>query len=143
MHDEMQGEAVEMLQQLGLKEYEAKCFVALSRVPKATAKEISTIADVPRTRVYDANRILEEKGLVEVQHMNPQQFRAVPIEEAIATLRNEFESRMETLQQTLQQTLQRIEPAETEMETVGNEVWSLSAQEAIQNRTKKLVERRD
>ncbi|WP_136717081.1 TrmB family transcriptional regulator [Halorientalis salina] len=137
MHtDETQEEAVEMLQQLGLKEYEAKCFVALSRVPKATAKEISTVADVPRTRVYDANRILEAKGLVEVQHTNPQQFRAVPIEEAMATLRDGFESRMETLQQTLED----IEPAEMEGESLGNEVWSLTGQQAIQNRTQQLID---
>lgn len=36
--NETQSEAVEMLQQLGLKEYEAKCFVALTRVPKATGQ---------------------------------------------------------------------------------------------------------
>jgi sugar-specific transcriptional regulator TrmB len=28
--------AAELLQQLGLKEYEAKCFVALARLPRAT-----------------------------------------------------------------------------------------------------------
>ncbi len=32
---------VELLQQLGLKEYEAKCFVTLTRVPEVTAKDIS------------------------------------------------------------------------------------------------------
>ncbi|PSP49152.1 transcriptional regulator, partial [Halobacteriales archaeon QH_7_69_31] len=31
-------DAVELLQQLGLKEYEARCFVGLSRLSTATAK---------------------------------------------------------------------------------------------------------
>jgi len=135
--NETQEEAVEMLQQLGLKEYEAKCFVALARVPKATAKEISTIADVPRTRVYDANRILEAQGLVEVQHTNPQQFRAVPIDEAMETLQQRYDSRMNTLRELLQS----IEPAERDRESLSNEVWSLRGSEAIKNRTQQLIDK--
>jgi sugar-specific transcriptional regulator TrmB len=50
---------VELLQELGLNEYESKCFVGLTRVTEATAKEISGIAEIPRTRVYDAMRVLE------------------------------------------------------------------------------------
>ncbi|MFC7078815.1 TrmB family transcriptional regulator [Halorussus caseinilyticus] len=73
-----QEQAAGLLQQLGLKEYEARCFVALTRKATATAKEISEIADVPRTRVYDAIRVLEAQGLVEIQHTNPRQYRAVP-----------------------------------------------------------------
>ncbi|MFB6177506.1 MAG: helix-turn-helix domain-containing protein, partial [Halobaculum sp.] len=54
--------AVELLQQLGLKEYEAKCFVGLSRLSTGTAKQLSEITEVPRTRVYDAIRVLEAQG---------------------------------------------------------------------------------
>lgn len=67
-------QAVQGLEHLGLKEYEAKSFVALTRLPSGTAEDISKISDVPRTRVYDAVRVLEAKGLVEVQHSNPSSF---------------------------------------------------------------------
>jgi sugar-specific transcriptional regulator TrmB len=90
-----------LLQQLGLKEYEAKSFVALVRLPRETAKEISEISEVPRTRVYDAVRVLESKGLVEVQHSSPQRFRAVSIDEAIETLHREYEDRTESLRESL------------------------------------------
>lgn len=133
-HDD-RDQAVELLQQLGLKEYEAKCFVALSRVPEATAKEISESSEVPRTRVYDAVRILEAQGLVEVQHGNPQLFRAVPVDEAIATLREQYESRFETLRDAIE-SLDR--PVETETDSV-HEVWSLSGATAIGNRTQQIV----
>ena len=66
--------AIELLQELGLKQYEAKSFVALSRLPSGTAKEMSEVSEVPRTRIYDAIRVLESKGLVEIQHSNPQRF---------------------------------------------------------------------
>jgi sugar-specific transcriptional regulator TrmB len=69
--DDAEARAVELLQQLGLKEYEARCFVGLTRVPSGTAKQLGEITDVPRTRVYDAVRVLEAQGLVEVQHSSP------------------------------------------------------------------------
>jgi HTH-type transcriptional regulator, sugar sensing transcriptional regulator len=129
--------AVELLQKLGLKEYEAKCFVALSRLPKGTAKTISETSEVPRTRVYDAIRVLEAKGLVEVQHSNPQQFRAVSIEEAAETLREEYQSRTETLVDALGD----IEPAlPDDDQEVTHEVWALSGATPITNRTQQLID---
>jgi sugar-specific transcriptional regulator TrmB len=130
-------QAVELLQQLGLKEYESKSFVALSRLPSGTAKQISDISDVPRTRVYDAVRVLETKGLVEIQHSNPQQFRAVPVAEAAETLREEYEQRTEKLSEALED----IERAAVNGESdVTHEIWGLSGGTAIENRTTKLVD---
>ncbi|GAA0238803.1 TrmB family transcriptional regulator [Haladaptatus pallidirubidus] len=132
-----QQQAIELLQQLGLKEYEAGCFVALARLPKGTAKEISETSDVPRTRVYDAIRVLETKGLVEIQHSNPQQFRAVPIEEAAETLRQEYETRTDTLVEAMD----NIEPAIPDGdEEITHEVWALSGTTAITNRTQQLID---
>ena len=131
------GQAVELLQELGLKEYEAKCFVALARLPKGTAKEISEISEVPRTRIYDAVRVLESKGLVEVQHSNPQLFRAVSVDEAVTTLRTEYESRTESLRETLRS----VEPASAdETSDATHEVWALSGTEGIANRTRQLLD---
>ena len=131
-----QQQAIELLQQLGLKEYEAKSFVALSRIPHGSAKDISEISAVPRTRVYDAIRVLETKGLVEIQHTSPQQFHAVSIEEATDTLRREYESRTDKLRETLS----GIEPATpTEDSRVTHEVWSLSGTPAIASRTQQLI----
>jgi sugar-specific transcriptional regulator TrmB len=129
--------AVELLQQLGLKEYEAKCFVALTRLPSANAKEISDASEVPRTRVYDAARVLETKGLIEIQHGNPQQFRAVPITEAIKTLQKEYEDRTETLRDTLEGLGTAPEGNDTDE---IHEIWSLSGGTAIEHRTLQLFD---
>ncbi|MFC4451679.1 TrmB family transcriptional regulator [Halorussus aquaticus] len=131
-----QAQAAGLLQQLGLKEYEAKCFVALTRKETATAKQISEIADVPRTRVYDAIRVLEAQGLVEIQHTNPRQYRAVPLEEATQTLRRQYESRVDELQEILDD----IEPANESDSKVTHEVWSLSGTEGITSRMLQLLD---
>ncbi|WP_253737091.1 TrmB family transcriptional regulator [Halohasta salina] len=134
------ADVVEQLQQFGLKTYEAQCFVALSRVPQATAREISEISDVPRTRVYDAVEVLETNGLVTVQHTNPQVFRAVEISEAVDTLRRTYESRLRSVEESLE----TIDPITLEETTdVETEVWSLSGAEAITTRIERLLSAAD
>lgn len=135
-----QQESVELLQQLGLKEYEARSFVALSRLGSGTAKDISEVSDVPRTRVYDAVRVLESKGLVEIQHSSPQQFRPVSIEAATTTLLDEYESRTERLESILGELAETPLPTEHE---VVHEVWSLSGTSALTARTGELLEEAD
>lgn len=133
-------DATEQLRACGLKTYEAKCFVALSRVPQATAREISEITDVPRTRVYDAVGTLEDEGLVSIQHTNPQQFRAIELQEAIETLRRTYESRLQSVHQSLDaiEPAAVAEPADTDME-----VWTLSGREATAARTERLLAEAD
>ena len=134
--DTTHEEAVSILQELGLREYEAKCFVGLSRMSRGTAKGLSEVTEVPRTRVYDAVRILEAKGLVEVQHSSPQQFRAVPLSEATETLRSQYEERVERLQSALRE-MGSIDSQDEEAEL--QEVWSLSGSDAIENRAAAII----
>ena len=130
-------EAIEVLQQLGLKEYEARCFVGLTRLSTGTAKSLSDLTEVPRTRVYDAIRVLEAKGLVEIQHSSPQQFRAVSLTEATETLRDQYDDRIERLHDSLG-SVSAVDEAEEESPV--QEVWAMSGREAIENRTDELLE---
>ena len=128
-------EAIEILQQLGLKEYEARCFVGLTRLSTGTAKKLSNVTDVPRTRIYDAIRVLEAQGLVEIQHSSPQKFRAVSLEEATATLCDKYEDRVERFQDALEP-IDIVEEDESSVQ----EVWAMDGQNAIENRTEQLIE---
>ena len=135
MHDSPVDDAVGLLQTLGLKEYEAKCFVALSRVDAATARDVSDLSEVPRTRVYDAVDALEDAGLVARQHSNPQRFRAVPVAEAAETLRDEYDARIDDLRAVLDS----LSAAERDGDDTGPEVWTLTGDDAVENRTERLV----
>jgi len=128
-------EAVDVLQQLGLKEYEARCFVGLSQLPSGTAKKLSEMTDVPRTRVYDAVRMLESQGLVEIQHSSPQQFRAVSMSEATETLRDQYDARVDRLENALDD----IQIATHDDESSIQEVWSMTGSTAIEKRTDTLL----
>jgi len=138
--EQRKAETVSLLQDLGLKEYEARSFLALTQLSAGTAKEISEISEVPRTRVYDAVRVLESKGLVEVQHSSPQQFRAVSIEEATATLRQQFGTRIDSLQSHLEAL--DLQPEVDDSDRM-QEVWTLSGHDGIESRTHTLLEDAD
>jgi len=131
-----QEHAVALLQDLGLKEYEARCFVALTRLPAAKAREIGEAADVPRTRVYDAVEQLGEYGLVEIQHSSPKRFRAIAVEEALAILREDFERRFSELGRSLE-SLEPIGDGESGPHPPG--VWTLSGIETIRAQARELV----
>ncbi|QCS44160.1 TrmB family transcriptional regulator [Natrinema versiforme] len=96
-------EAVTTLEGLGLTEYESRCFVALVRLSKGTAKEISQVADIPRSRVYDTIERLDRKGLVNVQQTEPRQYKAVPVETACRRIREDYDSRINAAENALGQ----------------------------------------
>ena len=121
---------VEILRDLGLKEYEARCFVALTRMPHGTAKAVSDTADVPRTRVYDAVDQLQAYGLVDVQHSNPQQFRAIPVDKAVTLLRRDFDQQFDDLQHALS----ALDPIGGDaLQDQGN-VWTTVGDPSVTNR---------
>lgn len=128
--------AVELLKQLGMKTYEAECFVALHSIPSGTARDVSDVADVPRTRVYDATASLADQGFVEVQHASPQRFRAIPLEEAVRMLREQYELRVEALHETLL----ALESSPDARQPASGEVWALSAGGALDGRVVEYVE---
>lgn len=129
--------AVELLQQLGLKEYEAKSFVALTQLPSGTARSVSEQVDVPRTRVYEAMRALDERGLVQIQHSTPQEFQAIPISEATKLLRQQYDQRIERLETNLSRLKdEQANDSPTEMQ----KVWSLTGADAITARTETLID---
>ncbi|WP_276298967.1 TrmB family transcriptional regulator [Halorussus lipolyticus] len=135
--DDLPGNrAVETLQKLGLTEYQARCFVALVRVSSATAKEVSRIADVPYTRVYNTVEELKGQGLVEVQETDPREFRAIPADDAIRALRDEYEARLETAERTLSS-------LETESDTRHSGSWEISDHEQVTRRATEIVAEAD
>ena len=62
--DQARAIAVEQLKALGLSTYAARTFVALVSLGEGTAPDVSEVADVPRTRVYDAADELRDRGPV-------------------------------------------------------------------------------
>lgn len=128
--------AVEAFNELGLTEYEARCFVALSRIEQGTAKEISQLSDVPRSRVYDTVERLHKRGLVDVQQSDPRKYRAVSKDEAFEKLRRDYNSTIETAEEALG----RIESTETAEE---KGVWAIADADHVRDRMELFLDDAD
>lgn len=92
-------ELMDALRGIGLNLYERKLWVALLVKKTATAGELSSIANVPRSRTYDVLQTLAGRGFVIVQPSKPLKYVAVSPAEALKkakqNLREKFKQ-MET-----------------------------------------------
>ncbi len=126
-------EAVGALEELGLTEYEARCFVALTRLSKGTAKEISQVADIPRSRVYDTIERLDRKGLVNVQQTEPREYKAVPVDTACRRIREDYDSRINAAENALGQLEEPDSPDDEGM-------WAITRREHVTERVVTFLE---
>lgn len=120
--------AIEQLEAFRLSTYAARTFVALSSLGSGTAKEVSQVAEVPRTRVYDAVEELRDRGLVDVQQSSPQRFMAISAETTRRKLDQETQQRLTKLTTALDQ----LGTLDRGVEQRG--IWTVSGQETIVDR---------
>ncbi|WP_415381189.1 TrmB family transcriptional regulator [Halosimplex sp. TS25] len=132
--DDIVAETTSLLETFGLTTYEAKCFVALTRIGHGTARELAEVADVPRPRVYDSVESLQERGLADVQDSTPRQFRAPDPRDAVETVRREYGERLDRLEGLLP----RLRSPESRDERAG--VWVVEGNDAVSDRLAGLAD---
>ncbi|SMO54188.1 TrmB family transcriptional regulator [Halorubrum cibi] len=120
--------AIEQLERFGLSAYAARTFVALSSLGSGTARDVSQVSEVPRTRVYDAIDELHDRGLVDVLQSSPKQFWAISAETASRSFEHELQHRTDVLRTALNE----LEPAERRAEQRG--VWTVDGRKAVTER---------
>lgn len=128
------AETISLLETLGLTEYEARCFVALTRIDHGTAREIAEVADVPRPRVYDSVESLQDRGLADVQDAQPRRFRALDPRDAVDTIRRDYGERLDRLEGLLPR-LQSPEPRE---DRAG--IWVVEGDDSVSSRLATLAD---
>lgn len=126
------AEITESLTELGLTEYEARCYVALTQLSRGTAKEVSQVSDVPQSRVYDVTERLYQQGLIDVQESEPRTFIAMPPPIALKRLRREYNEHLEQASQQLAELQSR--------ETDDEGVWKVATNEDVALRVQMLLE---
>lgn len=130
-------EAINELQAVGLTESEAKCFVTLTRVSSGTARDVSEVGDIPRSRVYDLAERLQDRGLVEVQEGNPRQFRAVSPKLAAKKLEREYLDHLDGATTALE------DVSGTHTDDGGDGVWTIDGVDNVLERGQAMVAEAD
>ncbi|WP_416838834.1 TrmB family transcriptional regulator [Haloferax sp. DFSO52] len=131
--EDPQSVAIQQLERFGLSAYAARTFVALASLGTGTARDVSQVSEVPRTRVYDAIDELHDWGLVDILQSSPKQFWAISAETASRTFVHELEHRAELLQTALSE----LKPTERRAEQRG--VWTVDGQMAVTERVLEFI----
>ena len=77
---------------MGLKEYEAKIYVALVGLGEANARRIHESSGVLPPRVYDVLDALAEEGLIEIRQGSPLTYHAVRPDIVVAFLKKDLDT---------------------------------------------------
>lgn len=126
-------QAIENLVQLGLKEYEAKIYVALVGLGESNVRSIHEISGVPRPRVYDVLNALDAKGFIEIRQGSPLMYQAVRPDIVVAFLQKDLETAafesVKTLEALSMNARQNYSP-----------IWYVHSDWTIQRNIERLVE---
>ncbi|ABL78552.1 TrmB family transcriptional regulator [Thermofilum pendens] len=114
-----------LAESLGLREYEARAYIALVLYGSMTATELAKRSELPQPRVYDVVKALEEKGLVAISEGKPRKFSAL---DPRVALKRYVERRHAEETSTLNSILRLLESASLRREEPG--VWTAVGQNA-------------
>ncbi|MCX6690115.1 MAG: hypothetical protein NTZ39_10595 [Methanoregula sp.] len=111
--------AVENLVQLGLKEYEAKCYVALVGLGEANVRRIHEVSGVPRPRVYDVLNALDKKGFIEIRRGSPLMYYAVRPDIVVSFLKKDLDT-------AASESVKTLEALSVDAQQDYSPIWSCS-----------------
>ena len=125
--------AVENLVQLGLKEYEAKIYVALVGLGEANVRRIHEVSGVPRPRVYDVLNALDEKGFIEIRQGSPLMYYAVRPDIVVSILKKDLDT-------AALESVKTLEALSVDAHQNYSPIWYVHSDWTIQRNLERLVE---
>jgi len=135
----MGEEKLRILRGLGLTEYEAKIYVALTSVGSAVPREVAGLAGIPYPSAYDALEALVKKGWVEVAQGRPRRYRARSPEliqkDSIAAVERVFTE----LEKNYESSIERVEKPEIIYTIVGKAAVIKKIQETLSRAKKEVI----
>lgn len=125
--------AIENLVQLGLKEYEARIYVALVGLGEANVRRIHEVSGVPRPRMYDVLNALDEKGFIEIRQGSPLMYYAVRPDIVVSFLKKDLDN-------AARESVKTLETLSVDAEQNYSPIWYVHSDWTIQRNLERLVD---
>jgi len=134
------SEVLEVLEKLGLNEYESRVYTSLVLLGPSKASEISNESEVPQSKIYDILEGLMNKQLVEVFEGRPKEFKAVGPEIAFRNFLEKEEKQLKELKLRMDSISSSLKPRREEI-TGG--IWSIKGRKWAEffNKTSEMLDR--
>ena len=134
-----EGKDAQALTALGLTNSQAKVYLALAKLGKPTAKEVSTVTQVARQEVYRVLVELQKLGLVEKVVSVPSKFRAISTDDAFSILMERRKRETSELQETISEMLKKSKSDNVRMALEEETKFSLVPEQATVRAEKKTL----
>ncbi|MCX8158541.1 MAG: hypothetical protein N3D73_02625 [Candidatus Diapherotrites archaeon] len=118
-----------LFNKMGLTEYESRVLSALIKKGEVEAPDISIMANVPKTRVYDVLEKLDKKQLVIPISGRPKKYKAIDPQKIVDILLNEK--------------IKELESLKTEVELLKNKLLAKTEEEDYSEKVIKVKDKRD
>ena len=125
--------AVENLVQLGLKEYEARIYIALVGLGETNVRRIHEVSSVPRPRVYDVLNALDEKGFIEIRQGSPLMYKAVRPDIVVSFLKKDLDT-------AARESVKTLDALSVDARQNYSPIWYVHSDWTIQRNLERLVE---
>lgn len=126
---------IEQMQSIGFNQYESKAYVALVKLGKSTAYQISKESGIPRARVYDVLKRLAEQGIAIQEEINEATYYSpLPVDVFLASIQSKWKTTFSTIHISLKQ-VEAVQPAP------DNRVVSVQGKDAILAYCETLLEK--
>ena len=115
-------DTIKQLMEIGLSEYEAKVYRTMLHRNLLSATDLTKLSGVPRGRIYDIIKQLDEKGFCETVPGIIKKFKAVDPEDAILNLieqQKKREEKMLIISKTLQEKFNNKEENATSLDYIN------------------------
>ncbi|PUA34197.1 MAG: hypothetical protein B9J98_00985 [Candidatus Terraquivivens tikiterensis] len=125
------------MQSFGLTDYEIRAYIPLIQMGPLTASELSNVAEIPYSKIYEVLGSLEEKGWVEVEGGRPARYHAKSPVTAVETMRLKLEER---LQQNGEIIISELMPIfENRWAKERPDIWILRGEQNILAKLRELI----
>ena len=123
------ADLVEKLKDIGFNTYEAKVYVALLKKYPATGYEVSKLANIPQSRVYDTLKVLEDKNIVASNNSKPVSYIPVKPKQIL----NGFKKKMDSTINYLEKHLPEVE------DNYDEPILTIKGKQHIQDKISELI----
>lgn len=120
---------------MGLTDYEATTYLALTSMISGTATEISIASKVPRSRIYDILKAMAQKGFVEIERGRPLKYTVVPPAEVFSRNKQKLLEDLEEAELDLTSTY------ESQISKLPAPIWLIHGPEKIIRKEMEIISR--
>ncbi len=101
-------EAKISLRELGLTDYEARAYLSLLEKGSMTAGQVSEVADLPYSKIYETLNALDKKGWIKIERGRPSRYYPKSPSEALEAAKLRFQSRIKSWEESILDELQPL-----------------------------------